>query len=178
MSWLRTWVAPLAAAVVVAGAAHLAVVLAAPSQIMAQAMDRLSRDGVRLNRWTHAPRTSVASRRIVRPSPDLAYSSCVYDLSSGPVLITAPSLDDYASLSIFAANTDNFYVVNDRQMPRTGAAIVLVGKGQPRPRTGRPVVVSPSDRGIALLRYLAPTPQRFAAAAAARRAARCETLKG
>lgn len=176
MSRAKAWIGPVIAALVIGALTHVAVVVAAPSRIMEKAMGRLSGDGARTNRWTHAPRTSPASRQIVRPSPDLAYSSCVYDLSKGPVLITAPAWDDYASLSIFAANTDNFYVVNDRQMPPGGARVVLVQEGQPPPKVDAKVVVSPSTRGVALLRYLAPSRERFAAAAAARKSAQCASL--
>lgn len=178
MKELKPWIGPIIAALVVAVGVHVTVVLGAPGKIMAVAMDRIGGNGDRVNVWTHARRTSIASRNIVRPSPDLAYSSCVYDLSKGPVRITAPRWDDYASLSIFAANTDNFYVINDRQMPPGGADVVLIKKGAAKPATRSVVVESPSTKGIALLRYLAPTPERFEAAAAARASARCEVWKG
>lgn len=178
MKRLKPWIGPIAAALVIAVGVHVAVVLAAPGKIMAVAMDRIGGGGDRINRWSHAPRTSIRSRNIVRPSPDLAYSSCVYDLSAGPVRITAPRWDDYASLSIFAANTDNFYVINYRQMPPGGADIVLIQKGAAKPATPSVIVESPSARGIALLRYLAPTAERFKAAAAVRASARCEPWKG
>lgn len=178
MKRLKPWIGPIIAALVIAVGVHVAVVLRAPGKIMAVAMDRVGRGGERINVWSHAPRTSIKSRNIVRPSPDLAYSSCVYDLSAGPVRITAPRWDDYASLSIFAANTDNFYVMNDRQMPAAGADIVLIRKGEAPPATMSVIVESPSAKGIALLRYLAPTPERFKADAAARSSARCEPWKG
>lgn len=178
MKGLKPWIGPAIAALLIAVVVHVIVVLAAPGKIMAVAMDKISGGGARINVWSHAPRTSIASRAIVRPSPDLAYSSCVYDLSKGPVRITAPRWDDYASLSIFAANTDNVYVINDRQMPPGGADILLIRKGSARPATSAVVVESPSAKGIALLRYLAPTPERFRAAAAARASARCELWKG
>jgi len=177
MKALKIWIGPVIAGLVIAAAVHMVVVLDAPGRIMAAAMNRISDDGARTNVWRHAPRTSIASRNIVRPSPDLAYSSCVFDLSNGPVRITAPSWNDYASLSIFAANTDNFYVINDRQMPSGGADILLIRNGSARPATSAIVVESPSTKGIALLRYLAPTPERFAAAAAARTSARCEVWR-
>lgn len=178
MKGLKPWIGPVIVALMIAVAVHVFVVLRAPGEIMAAAMERVGGGGARINVWNHAKRTSVASRNIVRPSPDLAYSSCVYDLSEGPLRITAPSWDDYASLSIFDANTDNFYAINDRQMPRDGADIVLIRKGAAKPATNAIVVESPSAKGIALLRYLAPTPERFKAAAAARASARCETWKG
>ena len=55
------------------------------------------------------------ARAIVRPSPDLLYAGCAFDLADGPLRIQATvPRDTYWSLSMFAANTDNFFVVNDR----------------------------------------------------------------
>ncbi|MFM7141423.1 MAG: DUF1254 domain-containing protein, partial [Alphaproteobacteria bacterium] len=48
----------------------------------------LERDG--WNVALAAPPTTSDSRTIVRPSPDLLYVACVYDLSKGPVLVRAP----------------------------------------------------------------------------------------
>lgn len=156
-------------------AAHFAVVLLAPRLIMNAAMSRLSDDWSRLNRWTHAPRVSAQSRGVVRPSPDLAYSACVFDLSDGPVRIAAKAWPHYMSLSLYGANTDNFLVISDREAP-DGVDIVLARPGQRLPRDGRAVVLSPSRRGVALVRRLAPTLERFAAADRLRREDICAPL--
>ncbi|MEZ6023624.1 MAG: DUF1254 domain-containing protein [Hyphomonadaceae bacterium] len=157
----------IAACVVVFIAAHLATVFAAPYVLMNAAMDRISRDGERINVWSHPPRTSEESRRVVRPSPDLAYSACVYDLADGPLHVTAAAWDDYMSVSVFAANSDNIFVVNDRQAPE-GVDFVLVRRGEAAPEGATQVVESPSQRGVILQRRVAPTAARWEEAAAAR----------
>ena len=139
---------------------------------------RASRDDTATNQWLHAPPMTEKTRVIVRPSPDLAYSSCVYDLSKGPVRIVVKPWSDYMSLSLFDAATDNYYTLNDRQMPREGAEVILHSKGQAVPAGLKPfaTVESPSVRGVALIRRLAPTDERFAAADAARGEEKCEPL--
>lgn len=155
--------------------AHLATIFAAPFVLMDAAIERISRDGAMMNQWIHPPRTSEESRRVVRPSPDLAYSACVYDLKDGPLHVTASAWDDYMSVSVFAANSDNIFVQNDRQAPN-GVEFILVRRGQPAPETQLHIVESPSDRGIILQRRVAPTEERFAMADAARRDDVCGTI--
>lgn len=153
-------------------AAHGATVLAAPRILMAQAMQRVSRDGALTNRWIHNGRPDEAARRVVRPSPDMTYSACVYDLSKGPVRVTAGAWPGYLSVSVFQANSDNVFVVNGRAAPQ-GIAFLLARKGQVPTGAAERVVISPSTRGIILQRRIAPTPEAFAAARRARAADVC-----
>ena len=159
-----------------AAVGHVGLVLAVPNIIMGVAIKRASQDGQAINRFQFLPRTTQASRSVVRPSPDLAYSTCVYDLSRGPVRVSAaPSPNQgYVSLSVFAANTDNIAVFDTTRQPQ-GIAFVLARAGQKIP-PGATVVISPSDKGIVLDRRLAPNAELFAAADPARRADRCERL--
>lgn len=153
--------------VVTAIVVHLAIILATPNVIMAVALKRVSFGEHKFNAWYDGPRTTEASRAVVRPSPDLAYSSCVYDLSKGPVRIVAGKAADYMSVSVYAANSDNIFAINDRQSPN-GVQLVLVGKGQTAPQGMGTVVQSPTQRGVVLERRLAPSAEAFAAAAMAR----------
>ena len=157
---------------------HVGLVLAVPNVLMGVAMSRMSADGAAINRFEFGSRTTKDSRRVVRPSPDLAYASCVYDLSKGPLLVTAaPSPNQgYVSLSVFAANTDNIAALDTAQYP-AGIRFVLARKGQAVP-AGERVVESPSDKGIILDRRLAPTAELFAEVDQARQADRCEQLAG
>jgi len=141
--------------------------------LMGAAMERIGAGAA--NAWAHAPRVTEASRNVVRPSPDLAYSACVYDLSHGPVRISAGAWDAYMSLSLYSANSDNYFVLSDRESPG-GIEIVLVRNARDAPQGANQIVVSPSRRGVALVRRLAPTPDRFAAAEQARRGDICATV--
>jgi uncharacterized membrane protein len=163
-------------AILVAVLAHVGVVAAAPYFFMRGAMARIGDRPPGINAWHHAPRVSEKSRRVVRPSPDLAYSSCVYDLSAGPIRVTAAAWDDYMSVSVFAANSDNDFVINDRQAP-AGVDFVLIRAGDPKPPGAAMVVESPSTTGIILQRRIAPTAERFALADAARKGDICGPYK-
>jgi len=173
---MRTLLQWLLVALVSAAIGYAAVFVATPYVLMGAAMKKLSGNGRAVNQFVFGPRTTEASRNIVRPSPDLAYASCVYDLSKGPLKVHAAPWGDYMSISVFQANSDNIFVLNDRQAPN-GVDFVLAKKGQPTPPGAR-VVISPSDRGIILDRRLAPTAEAFAKADAARRGDVCAVIAG
>jgi uncharacterized membrane protein len=164
----------LGVTLVVALSAYLAVIVATPYVLMTGAVNKLSSHGRAVNQFVFAPRTTEASRQVVRPSPDLAYSTCVYDLSRGPLRVHAAPWSDYMSVSVFQANSDDIFVLNDRQAP-TGVDFVLAKAGQATPPGAR-VVISPSAKGIILDRRLAPSADAFAKADAARRGDVCETI--
>lgn len=140
---------------------HCAVIEATPRVLMEVAFKRLSAGGT--NMWRVGEQVTPMSRTIVRPSPDFAYSACAYDLSRGPLTINTSPWRAYWSLSLYAANSDNYLVVDDREA-HDGAAIVLVRRGHIPPDAAARVVESPSERGIALIRRLAPTSEDYAAA--------------
>lgn len=148
---------------IVALIVHFAAINALPRVLMNTAIERLS--GGHYNVWRLGPRVTPASRNVVRPSPDFAYSACAYDLSHGPVHIQAGPWGAYWSLSLYADNSDNFFVIDDREA-RSGADITLIRAGAAAPDRAATVVTSPSTRGIALIRRLAPTPDAYDQAAA------------
>lgn len=156
------WGRYILGALIVATIVHFAAIIAMPRVLMNVAMQRLGEGGS--NTWRLGERVTVGTQRIVRSSPDFAYSVCVYDLSAGPVVISAAPWNEYWSLSLYGDNTDNFFVIDDREA-RYGAEITLVKRGTPHPEGASMVVESPSARGIALMRRLAPTASTYSAAA-------------
>jgi len=153
--------------------AHVAFVYAVPRVLMGVAIERLGASGA--NRWTVADRVTPLSRAIVRPAPDFAYAACAYDLTDGPVVIQAAPWESYWSLSLYAANSDNYFVIDDREA-RFGAEITLVRKGRPHPEGASIVIESPSGRGIALIRRLAPTANEYARAVVTAREDVCASV--
>jgi uncharacterized membrane protein len=149
------------AALAIAVVSHFVFINAAPRVMMDVAIKRVSAGTA--NQWRFADRVTPLSRQIVRPSPDFAYSACSFDLSDGPVVITATPWNAYWSLSLYAANSDNFFVIDDREA-RYGAEITLVRAGRAHPEGASMVVESPSQRGIALIRRLAPDLANYNAA--------------
>jgi uncharacterized membrane protein len=161
------------AALAIAVISHFAFVHAAPRVMMGVAIKRVGAGGA--NEWQFADRVTPLSRQIVRPSPDFAYSACSYDLSDGPVVISATPWNAYWSLSLYAANSDNFFVIDDREA-RYGAEITLVRAGRAHPEGASMVVESPSQRGIALIRRLAPDIETYNAAAQVAREDVCASV--
>lgn len=108
------------------------------------------------NTFRHGRAPTHNSRQIVMPSPDLVYSSCVYDLAAGALVITGelPPEGHYWSLSLYAHNTDNYFVLNDRELPARAFSIVVCRKGHGKRSAGATIVESPTRTGIALIRMI------------------------
>ena len=159
-----------------AAAGHWAALDLLPQRVMEKAMTAISENAGGMNQWRHAPRITPDNRNVVKPSPDLAYSACIYDLTRGPVRLRVAPWEDYASLSLYAADTDNFFVINDREMPSGGYEAVLMAAGAPRPVTGLPIIESPGPRGVVLIRRLAPDPFSFERSDRVRRQDICATF--
>lgn len=161
------------AAALAALVAHSAFIYATPRVLMGVAFDRLSAGGS--NSWNVADRVTPLSRAIVRPSPDFAYSACAYDLADGPLRVRVNPWHGYWSLSLYAANSDNYFVIDDREA-HSGVEIVLVQRQRDAPDDAARVVQSPSRRGVALIRRLAPTADEYNRAREVARGDMCGAL--
>ena len=166
----------LLATLAVAAAVHAASLMLVPHIIMNRTMGAIAhRAGV--NTMAHAPRPTAAARGIVRPSPDLLYSTCVFDVSASPLRVHASGMPKtYWSVSLFDSETNNFYVINDRQAKNGGVDFIIVGPHQDKQPFGT-VVRSPSERGLVLFRTLIDDDKHLAEIDAARRHAACEPFK-
>jgi len=134
---------------VLAAIVHVAAVRIYPSAIMLAFEARYEP-----NRVFHVPEVTAGKLRIVRPSPDLLYSLAVFDLSEGPIRVTAPVPGSYVSLSMYGSNTDNFYVTSDSQLADSGFDVVLIGPHDPEPGLAETVIVrAPGETGVIVFRY-------------------------
>ena len=127
---------------------HVGMVLAIPYVI-----------GIRLrslgesNTLLHAAKPSADYNPVRRSSPDMVYTAYPFDLSDGPLHISAPAPDFYMSVSCFALNTDTIYVKNDRQVDGE-FDFVLLGPDTPAPAIDDAELVrSPTTTGGILFRY-------------------------
>ena len=163
---------------------HIAVLNLVPTVIMSKAMTAMEARGVATHGFTLSPRLTPQTQTVVRPSPDLAYSICLFDLSKGGVLhVAAAPYDKYASISFFDAKTNNFETLR-------------VGKGEAGagrtaylypPKTPESDIMiyenmafgvsAPTSRGIILIRRLAPAQSDYEEVAKVSAQDRCE-LKG
>jgi uncharacterized membrane protein len=169
----RGWTGWIAATLVIAFAVHFGSMWYLPHFVMDRALARMGA----ANTIHHGKRVDAGARAVVRPSPDLLYSTCPFDLSKGPLRVRAPiPPDTYWSVSAFDDTTNNFFVENDRQSKNSVVDFLIVAKGNHPITEDFPVVVSPSVRGLVLFRTLIDDEKNFALLDALRRQAECSTF--
>ena len=173
----QEWIFWIAATILIAMMVHLGSIYLLPRVVMMRALDRLGA----VNTMHVGRRPTAASRAIVRPSPDILYASCPYDLSKGPLRVTAPVIhSSYWSVSAFDANTDNYFVENDSQTPANTIELVVIKHGQAWPKLDaaieRVILFSPSEKGLILIRAVIDDDKHLPAIEAALHQARCGTV--
>lgn len=142
---------------------HFATLHMTPGVIMGKAMKQVEARGVALHRFSLSPRTTPQTQTVVRPSPDLAYSLCRFDLSGDEALLVRAGLyDNYASVSFFDMYTNNFATVRigAGDNPASGSEILLRAPGGAKLEHAAyagPQFESPTRRGLILIRRVAPT---------------------
>jgi uncharacterized membrane protein len=126
------------------------------------------------------PPTDHTQRRIVMPSPDLLYATCALDLGAGPQRITAQIAHPrYWSVALYGANSDNFFVVNDRKTTEPGQLdLWVVAPGTDSAAlavpAGSTVVEAPTAKTLLLMRLLvSDDPADLESAQRARTSLRC-----
>lgn len=169
----------IAAMLLVAAVVHGITVLFLPRFVMLRTMNAIIRMTGAANAILHAPGATWRSRAVVRPSPDLLYSICVYDLgATGAVRVSTPDVpQSYWSVSVFDADTNNYYAINDRQAKSGAADFILVPRGKSNEASRLPVVAAPTNRGIVLFRTLVNDEADVARIDAARHNVACEPYK-
>ncbi len=174
MSFIR-W---LIAVVVIAAIAHGAALYFGPSLIMSYATGKMT-DRAGVNAIFHAPRVNASNDTVVRSSPDLLYSTCVYDVADAPVVLTARvPRGTYWSAAFYDMNTDNYRVINDGQATAGSITVVVTKPGTPAASApaGAEAIVSPTTRGLILIRTLINDDAAFDAIDRDRRLAECRPL--
>ena len=169
----------IAGTMLIAMVVHITSLLALPRLIMMRTMAAITRLAA-ANTMLYPPQPTARSRGVVRPSPDLLYSICIYDLAAanGTLRISTHDMPDtYWSVSAFDADTNNFYALNDRQAENGAADFLLLAQGTSVATDRLPVVVAPTRRGIVLFRTLIDHESRFAEIDAGRRNANCTPYK-
>ena len=110
-------------------------------------------------------------RTIVRPSPDLLYALCIYDLDEGPITIRAEVPERYWSMQFYQMDTSNFAGLTNQREQRfrigTQVNVTLVGPNSNVRSQAGEVIQSPTSRGVMLLRVSAIGDDENAAAALA-----------
>ena len=102
------------------------------------------------NTIVHGRPRTAANRGVVMPSPDIVYSSCVLDLSAGPVTLTAEVPESYWSISIYDDVGNNTFVLSDREIGAGTWSTRIYPPGRAGTDDG---IQAASMRGIVVFRY-------------------------
>jgi uncharacterized membrane protein len=99
----------------------------------------------------YGPRTNTARRA----NPDSIISSMAYDLSEGPIRIAGETWPRYWSISFYQQNSDNFFVMNDLEMNDRSFDFLLALDDQDTSLFEGTALISPTAKGIMLIRRFA-----------------------
>lgn len=167
----------IVAVAVLAGIVHVVAVRSLPGFIMSRVMSKIG--GGVVDAFVEPKLATAEARTIVRPSPDLAYSICVLDLSKGPVRVTAPLTAPYTSVALYSSATDNYFVRNDRDTGGKDIDVIVVAPGTAKPANApAEIVEAPTVKGLVLVRRVVESAAAFPALDAIRRKATCSPYTG
>lgn len=143
---------------------HILTVWTAPRVVMRTAWGQITEEfGV--NKVGRPALPTAATRNDTLPSPDILRAVCGFDISKGPVRITAKVPPGAWSMAVYAMNADVIYSVNDtvtgegsvaftlmKTQQRTGAK-TGAATGQPSGDGGR-IIRVPDAHGVVIVRTL------------------------
>jgi uncharacterized membrane protein len=162
-SWLPRWMGEigwrtLLAGVLLGGIVHICATFAAPILGSGLAYQRLS-DGLPVNRMVALPAPSASKQTLPFLPPDTLYAICRYDLTGGPVSVTAALSGPGWVLSLHSREGDNFYALPGQQLREDKVSFLLVPGGTLEAAHVRPTfsttdtqVVSPTAEGLIVVR--------------------------
>lgn len=176
------WLLWLLGGALMGGIVHLGTVLYLPATATQDAYARIAAISP-VNAVTAMPAPSSDNSIVPFMDPAFAAAVCRYDLAGGPITLRAPVSPAYTSVSFYTNKSIAYYAINDRAAGRRVIELELMTKAQREElpdddetaAADKLIVESPSDKGLIVLRALAPEPGMMAAARNALAAAKCET---
>jgi len=127
----------------------------APKDAMTNIQNRIAKRAGGWNKCSHNRKFGPLQGGANRANPDSIISIMAYDLSDGPVNVSGETWPDYWSLSLYEQNSDNYFVINDRQLPKRTFKIQIAFDKPAHAQDGVTHVMSPSKKGIMLVRRFA-----------------------
>ena len=178
---MTRWLFWLIGGILLGGIVHLVTVLLLPLAASQDAYSRIATI-VPVNVVTPIPAPTPGQAVLPFMDPAFATAACRYDLSSGPIKLTAPVSPAYTSVSFYTRNGIAYYAINDRAAGRRIIELYLMTSAQkdelPEDEdvtaADRLIVEAPSRTGLIVLRALAPEPGLMPEAQNALAAARCQ----
>ena len=176
------WLLWVIAGALLGGIVHLGTVLVLPGTATQDAYSRLV-PLAPVNAVVAVPAPSAQNAAMPFMDPAFAAAVCRYDLSDGPIKLTAPVRAAYTSVSFYSRRGVAYYAINDRAAGRRVIELELMTSAQ---RAEQPeeedvtaadklIVESPTTTGLIVLRALAPEAGLMPKAREALAAAKCVT---
>jgi uncharacterized membrane protein len=161
--WLPRWMRDVgwrtfAGGAMLGGIIHICATFAAPVFGSGHAYQRLSAT-LPLNKMVLLPPPAAGSQILPYLQPDMLYAMCRYELTGGPVSVTAAVTGPGWVLSLHTPEGDNYYVLPGQQLRRGEVSFLLVPRATietahaPRPASPTDTeVASPTREGLIVLR--------------------------
>jgi uncharacterized membrane protein len=154
------------------------IVKQAPIKVMSTIQSQMAKTAGGWNRCYHNQNYGPRANTVRRANPDSIVSAMAYDLRDGPVRVSGEVWPRYWSLSLYQQNSDNFFVVNDRQINGTRFDYILAIKGQDVSQLDGEVIMSPTPKGILLIRRFAANIEDMPGIVANQQAMTCAPIQG
>lgn len=175
------WLLWLLAGALLGGIVHLIAVLVLPRTATQDAYSRLA-SIAQSNTVVPLPPATPQGEIMPYMDPAFAAAACRYDLSAGPLKLTAPVSAAYTSVSFYTRRGVAYYAINDRAAGRrvielelmTSAQRAQLPEDEEVTAADRLIVESPTITGLIVLRALAPEAGLMAMARATLAQAKCE----
>ena len=154
--------------VVLAGLIHIVAVLTLPALAPKNAQARLAALGP-ANTMIELPAAAPGRQAMPMMAPDVRYAFCRFDLTNGPIRLSATIADDLWLIGLYTAEGDNFYAVAGADLKKRDVQFVIVAPDQTveeagvnSPETSEEILVvnSPVTEEIAMIRAPLKGPSR------------------
>jgi uncharacterized membrane protein len=167
--------------VVLGGVVHLATVLFLPRTATNDAYSRLSATAP-VNTVVPLPQPTPANAVVPFMDPAFASAVCRYDLSNGPIKLSAPVSQAYTSVSFYERYGAAYYAITDRAAGRrvieldlmTARQRAQVPEDEEVTAADRLIVESPTLTGLIIVRALVSEPSLLPMAQRAVASAKCQ----
>ena len=143
------WIVTTIIFAVVAVAVHVVTLNAVPGVIMDRTMATMEERGIPLHTFILTPAATPQNQTVVRPSPDLAYSICRYDLgqADGAIELRTGAFNGYGSIAVFDDKTNNIASIRVPEGEQVSAVLSTDDDAD---------ILATSSTGLILIRRLAP----------------------
>lgn len=147
--WIFVWL--IAAAAGFLGAKALTI-YQAPRVVMSTIEEIVVKRAGSWNTCSHNRQFGPVHGGARRANPDSVVTIMAYDLSDGPVQVSGTTWPDYWSLSLYQHNSDNYFVINDSQLPSDEFDFAISLPNQLFEAQNVRRIDAPTTKGIMLIR--------------------------